>query len=233
MLFDPPLVLGSLLRRYKRFLADVILDDGRQLTCHLPNSGAMTGCAEPGMRVAISHQPKPTRKFKWTWELVQVEGTWVCVNTTLANPIVAAAIEAERIRSLSGYPTLRREVNYGQHSRVDILLENQNQRCYVEVKNCTLRQGNRALFPDAVTARGAKHLLELAHMVQAGHRAVIFFLVNRSDCSSMAPAEAIDPNYACLLREVNQMGVEAMAYRTHADLTGVRIQREIPVHAGD
>lgn len=229
MEFGQPLVLGALIRRYKRFIADVRLSDGSVVTAHTPNSGSMRGCAEPGMPVALSHQPSPKRKLHWTWELVQVDGTWVCINTARPNHIVAEAIAARRLGPLRGYPEVRPEVPYGTHSRIDFLLTGDRGRCWVEVKNCTLKVGRRAEFPDAVTARGAKHLRELARVVRAGDRGVILFLVNRADCGSMAPADHIDPGYGQLLRQVTAAGVEALAYRTRCSLEGIELDRKVPV----
>jgi sugar fermentation stimulation protein A len=227
--FERPLVTGTLLRRYKRFLADVELPGLGRVTCHVPNSGAMTGMADPGLRVAVMESPGPGRKLKWTLELVEVGTTWVGVNTLRANPVVAQAIAGGRVASLRGYPDLRREVRFGQDSRVDILLTDGTRRCYVEVKNTTLRDGRRALFPDAVTDRGAKHLVELRERVRLGDRAVIFFLVNRADCTSMAPADLVDRRYGELLREVVREGVEALAYRARSSLDRVELERRLPV----
>ena len=237
MIFEEPLLTGRLIRRYKRFLADVILDDGRRVTVHAANSGSMLGCAVPGMRVAVSPQDRPERKLKWTWELVEVADAWVAIHTGRSNGIVAEAIEAGRIGPLRGYPSLRREVAYGRggRSRVDLLITGHSQRpdCYVEVKNVTLRidegRARWARFPDAVTVRGAKHLEDLRDVVRAGGRAVIFFLVNRPDCSRLGPAAHIDPHYALLLREVMGQGVEALAYRTRPSLSGIEVDRPLPI----
>jgi len=229
MRFDKPLVLGTLVKRYKRFLADVRMADGSLVIAHAPNSGSMRGCAEPGMRVALSHRPSPTRKLHWTWELVEVDDTWVCINTSLPNHIVAEAIANGRLGPLRGYPQVRPEVAYGTRSRIDLLLTGHRGRCWVEVKNCTMRVGRQAQFPDAVTTRGAKHLRELAKVVRQGDRGVILFLVNRADCASMAPADDIDPGYAKLLRRVTEAGVEALAYRTRCGLEGIEVERKLPV----
>ena len=211
MYFENDLTLGILLKRYKRFLADVELEDGKVVTAHVPNTGSMKSTNEPGSRVAMSYNPLPSRKLKWSLELVQAQKHWVGVNTSLTNRIVEEAIVGRRIGPLRGAWEIRREVKYGKSSRIDLLLEKGGARCYVEVKNVTYKQGRRALFPDAVTARGAKHLLELAEMVRQGHRAVAFFLVNRGDCSSMGPAWEIDPKYSQLLKRVSKQGVELMA----------------------
>ncbi len=211
MKFDPfesPLQEGRLIKRYKRFLADIELD-GQNITAHCPNSGSMMGMAHPGSRVMVRHVPDPKRKLKWTWELVHPPGeTWVGCNTTRPNQIVRWAIETGQIPGLD--PTgLRTEVKYGQNSRIDILLEGE-ERTYVEVKNTTLADGRTARFPDAVTARGAKHMDELAAMVQEGHRAAVVFLVNRADCDRFGVAEEIDATYATALRNALDAGVEAI-----------------------
>ena len=231
MRFDHPLIPGTLLRRYKRFLADVQVQDGRTITVHVPNTGSMLGCAEPNSAVALSHHPGKGRKLAHTLELVRVDDAWVGVNTSLPNHIAEESIRAGRVGPLRGYPELRREVKYAGNSRIDILLSRGDQLCYVEVKNVTLRPGRsrRALFPDSITERGTRHLLALREMAQQGHRAVMFFLVNRTDCTSMAPADAIDPIYSETLREVAEDGVELLAYRTDIDLSGIRIARKVPV----
>jgi sugar fermentation stimulation protein A len=231
MRFDQRLVLGTLLRRYKRFLADVRLADGRCLTAHVANTGSMLGCADPGSRVALSHHPDAGRKLPWSWELVEVGGSWVVVNTARPNAVVAEAVAAGRIGPLRGYEGMRREVGFGERSRVDLLLESAGRPpCYVEVKNVTLRDGRRALFPDAVSERGLKHLRELEAMVRQGARGVMLFLVNRSDCGSMGPADAIHPAYGESLRWVAARGVELLAYRTRPTLDGIEVDRKIPIH---
>jgi sugar fermentation stimulation protein A len=231
MKFTTKLVEGSLIQRYKRFLADIELDDKSTVTAHVPNTGSMKSTSAPGSRVAISYHPNPKRKLKWTLELIQGNtGAWVGVNTMLSNHIVEEAIESNRIPLLSGYKEIKREVNYGERSRIDLLLLDGEKRCYVEVKNVTFKKGKRALFPDAVTQRGQKHLLELEKMVRAGYRSIIFFLVNRNDCTSMGPAEEIDPDYAKLLRRVTKNGVEALAYRTEINTQRIQIDRKVKIH---
>jgi sugar fermentation stimulation protein A len=216
-------------KRYKRFLAEVVLDSGEQVTAHVPNTGSMKSTDAPGSPVALSHHPDPNRKLKWTLELVRVGRSWVGVNTARPNRIVEEAIAAGRIGPLRGYPEIRREVRYGERSRVDLLLEGKKGRCYVEVKNVTYREGRQGLFPDAVTERGAKHLIELREVVRQGHRGVIFFLVNRDDCSSFGPAREIDPRYGELLEEVASQGVEALAYRVRNTLRESAIDRKLRV----
>jgi sugar fermentation stimulation protein A len=230
MRFQPPLTTGTLIRRYQRFLADVALVDGTVVTAHCPNSGSMKGCAVPGSPVLLSLQDSPKRKLRYTWELVQVNGFWVGINTQHPNRLVREAIEAGEIVELRGYDSVRGEVPYGhERSRIDLLLSGERGLCYVEVKNVTLREGDRALFPDAVTERGQKHLRELQQMVAEGHRGVIFFLVQRDDTSSVSPADAIDPAYGRLLREVVANGVEALAYRATVTPTGITVTAPLPV----
>jgi sugar fermentation stimulation protein A len=223
------LVTGKLVRRYKRFLADVILDTGEGITAHVPNTGSMKSTNEPGSAVALSHHPDPHRRLKWTLELVRVGRCWVGVNTARTNHIVEEAIAAGRIGPLRGYSQIRREVRYGQRSRIDLLLEGRKGRCYVEVKNVTYKVGRQGRFPDAVTERGARHLEELSAMVRQGHRGMIFFLVNRSDCTSFAPAREIDDHYGKVLDRVVPAGVEALAYRVKNTLGGTAIDRKLKI----
>jgi sugar fermentation stimulation protein A len=227
----PLMTLGVLLKRYKRFLADVRLDDGTVVTAHVPNTGSMRSTRDPGSRVALSYHPLPTRKLKWTLEMVRASsGAWVGVNTMHPNRIVEEAIREGRIATLRGYRDIRREVPYGRSSRIDLLLSSPKKKaCYVEVKNVTYREGRVALFPDAVTERGTRHLLELRDMVARGYRGIAFFLVNRCDCTMMGPARGIDPRYAETLWRVLDSGVEALAYRAEATLTEIRIDRKIPL----
>jgi len=229
MRFDPPLTTGVLIQRYKRFLADVRLDNGEVLTAHVANTGAMTGMKAPGSRVALSYHPNRGRKHPWSLQLVEVTDTWVCVNTSLANGIVEEAILGGHIPQLAGYGSLQREVPYGENSRIDLLLTEADRRCYVEVKNVTLVEEAVALFPDAVTPRGAKHLRALAAMVKKGHRAVAFYLINRSDCHLFRPASQVDPAYAKELQTAMGVGVEAMAFRTEATLQGIAVVGEAAV----
>ena len=227
MIFENPLQEGRLIKRYKRFLADVELPDGEVVVAHCANSGSMLGCKEPGSRVWLSPNQNPKAKLDWRWELVEVDGALVGINTSHPNGIVADAISAGRIAELDGYKTLRREVKYGVNSRIDILLEqpadaNAADKCYVEVKNVTLKVGREAQFPDAVTTRGAKHLRELMDMVGEGHRAVMFYLVQRADCELFTPAAHIDSAYAKGLREAAEKGVELLCYT--CDLSPVKIE---------
>ena len=220
---------GILLKRYKRFLSDIRLDSGTQIVAHVPNTGSMLSTRDPGSRVAVSYHPDPKRKLKWTLELVESSGSWVGVNTAFSNRIVEAAVLQHLIPELDGYDTLRREVKYGSGSRIDLLLESSGRKCYVEVKNVTYRHADAALFPDAVTVRGTRHLRELCNMVKEGHAAVMFFLVNRDDCRFMAPATEIDPTYSQTLVAASAAGVQLMAYAVHHTLQGCNIDRPIPV----
>lgn len=214
MKFHAPLIQGTLVRRYKRFLADVLLEDGREVTAHCANPGAMLGLMEPGSDVWLSPAANPDRKLKYSWELLRVGEGLVGINTALPNAIVTEAIENGKIPELAGYDSLRREVKYGQNSRIDILLENEGKPpCYVEVKNVHLRRGGPAEFPDSVTKRGAKHLVELGDMAEAGNRAVMFYLVQREDCDSFKIAADIDPQYDAGLKVAISRGVEILCYR--------------------
>ncbi|MBB4312771.1 sugar fermentation stimulation protein A [Roseospira marina] len=203
------------MRRYKRFMADVDLEDGTRVTAHCANSGSMLTVKPDGAEVWLSEADNPNRKLRYTWELVRVNGHLVGINTNRPNAIVAEAITEGRIPSLTGYESLRREVKYGRNSRIDILLESPQRRtCYVEIKNVHMKRdpgpGAPAEFPDAVTARGAKHLDELVDMVAAGHRAVMVYLVQRGDCGALRIAGDIDPAYLEALERARSLGVEAV-----------------------
>lgn len=225
----PPLVAGTLVRRYKRFLADVLLEDGSDVTVHCPNSGSMKGCATPGSRLFLSRSPNLKRKYPLGWELVEADGFWAGINTGLPNYLTREAIENGTVRELQGYSAIRPEVPYGEHSRIDLLLEGPAGRCFVEVKNVTLVEGGRALFPDAVTTRGQKHLLELMRVVREGDRGVIFFTVQRGDGNSVSPADLIDPEYGRLLRLAMDNGVEALAYRALVTPEEIMLTERLPV----
>jgi len=232
MRFPLPLVPGTLLRRYKRFLADVRLDDGTEVTAHTANSGSMTGVCDPGSRVWLSPADAPGRKLKWTWEIVEAGGHLVGINTNTPNVIAAEAIAAGAIPELAGYATLRREVRYGGNSRIDLLLEDPDRpRCWVEVKNVTLFGDGCALFPDAVTARGAKHLVAMAERVAAGERAVMLYVVQRAagECTRFAVAEAIDPAYAAGLRTALASGVEAICYTSVVRPDSISLAGPLPL----
>jgi sugar fermentation stimulation protein A len=227
----PPLIPGRLIRRYKRFLADVRLESGRVVTAHSPNTGAMTGCAVPGSAVRLSRAEGAHRKLRYTWELARAGRSWVMVNTHLANRLAEEAVRAGRIPELAGYRTLRREVRYGTSSRIDLLLEDgpAGGRALVEVKNVTLVEGDRALFPDAVTQRGRKHLEEMLAAHDGRTRAVMLYCVSRGDARVFAPAEAVDPVYARTLRRAVHGGLEALAYACRVGPAQVTLRRPLPV----
>ncbi len=234
MRFPSPLLEGRLLRRYQRFLADVDTAAGI-VTAHCPNTGSMQGCAEAGMRVWLSPAAKPARKLAWTWELVEaLPGTLVGVHTGRSNALVREAIEAGRVPELAGYPTLRPEVTYGENSRIDLLLQAPGRAdCYVEVKNLTAAVAGRiGYFPDAVTARGAKHLREMSAMVSAGQRAVLVFCVQRGDVDRVRPADHIDPAYGRALRDALAAGVEVLALGATPTPDGIALTRPVAVEVG-
>lgn len=232
MKLQQPLFQGTLIRRYKRFLADVELEGGETVTVHCPNSGSMMGCAIPGSKVLLSRSEKPGRKYPYTWELVNVDGLWVGINTGLPNRLTAEAISGGIVKELRGYESIRPEIRYGKDSRIDLLLSGDKGLCYVEVKNVTLVEGGVAHFPDAQTARGRKHLQELMREVRNGNRGVIFFVVQRADASALSPADGIDPEYGRLLRTAVESGVEALAYRAHVTPEEIYLERPLPVVLG-
>jgi sugar fermentation stimulation protein A len=237
MKFPDPLIRGRLIKRYKRFLADVELEGGTVVTAHCANSGSMLSVDEAGAEVWLSPARNPDRKLKYTWEMIRVGRSLVGINTSLPNGIVAEAIEAGRIPELKGYGSLRREVKYGENSRIDLLLETDapgvGDKCYVEVKNVTMRRdrtkGAPVEFPDAVTTRGAKHLRELAAMVREGHRAVMMYLVQRADSPAFAIAADIDPVYAEGLRAAMKAGVEVLSYGCRLTKHGIRVAKPVPL----
>jgi sugar fermentation stimulation protein A len=235
MRFSAPLIAAILVKRYKRFLADVTLASGETLTVHVANPGAMLGLAAPGSRVWLSKSDNPNRKLSHSWELVEVDfGTGhelVGVNTGLPNPLVGAALAAGVIPELAGYDTVRREVKYGKNSRVDFLLESAARPpCYVEVKNVhMMRQPGLAEFPDAVTARGAKHLEELGNAVEAGARAVMLFLIQIGSANRFALARDIDPKYGMAFDRARSRGAEALAWRCIVGCERIEVAAPVPI----
>lgn len=230
MLFNPPLQSAILIKRYKRFLADVVTPDGRELTLHCPNTGAMTGCATPGDTVWYSTSDNPKRKYAHTWELTQTQrGAIICVNTLRANILAKEAILAGNIVELSGYNTLKSEVKYGEEkSRIDIMLQaEERQNCYIEVKSVTLAENDSGYFPDAVTERGQKHLRELMSVAAAGDRAVILFAVLHSVIDRFSPAHHIDARYAQLLIEAQTKGVEILVYKAELSTEMMTLNKPI------
>lgn len=232
MRFAHPLIKGILLRRYKRFLADIRLENGSLVTAHTANTGAMTGCSTPGARVWLSDSRNPRRKYPLTWELVESPaGGLIGINTLLSNHLVKEAILDGVITPLQGYQNISSEVRYGnENSRIDLMLEDPSGgRCFVEVKNVTLADEGTGKFPDAVSARGSKHLRELMEMGRQGHRAVLLFCVQREDVQTVSPADEIDPLYGTLLRQAGKSGVEIMAYGARVSLDGIKLYRRLPI----
>ncbi len=225
----PSLIEGTLVRRYKRFLADVRLRNGRQVTAHCPNSGSMKACCEPGRPVYLSKSDNPRRRLKYTWEMIAMPSSLVGVNALAPNRLVKQSVIAGEIPCLTGYETVRSEVRYGVNSRIDLLLENlRGERCFIEVKNCTLVERGAAYFPDAVTARGSKHLVELQAQLRLGHRAVNFFLIQRMDAKIFRPADHIDPGYGKELRKAARNGLEIVAYDVRLDLNRIMLNGPVP-----
>ena len=226
----PELYPGILLKRYKRFLADVRLADGRTITAHCPNSGSMRACSESGRPVYVSKATNPKRKLSYTWELISMPTSLVGVNTMVPNRLVKKAIMEHEIPELDNYEDIRSEVKYGQNSRIDLLLRAENRPpCYVEIKNCTLVEDRLARFPDAVTSRGLKHLVELEQQVEAGQRAVMFFLIQRQDADRFRPADHIDPEYGRQLRQARRQGVEILVYDVRIDIQRIAIHAPVAV----
>lgn len=223
MKFDTPLVRGTLIRRYKRFLTDVVLDNGETVTAHCANTGSMMSLQEENAEVWLSPSDNPKRKLKYTWELVRARGALVGINTGRANKIVVEAVRAGQIPELSGYDTIKTEQKYGENSRIDILLRGADHPdCYVEIKSVTLsRQDGLAEFPDARTTRGTKHLTELAQMASEGHRAVMMFLAQRDDCHTLALAKDIDPDYVKAFDDARQAGMEVLCYACRVGPDGI------------
>ncbi|MBH72419.1 MAG: DNA/RNA nuclease SfsA [Rhodospirillaceae bacterium] len=230
MEFKVPLQKATLVRRYKRFLSDMLLPNGTKVVAHCANSGSMLGLTEPGSEVWLSPNTNPKAKLDWRWELVRIDGQLVGINTSNPNRIVEAAIEGDEIAELRGYKNIRREVRYGLNSRIDLLLEAPDKEpCFVEVKNVTLKRKDHAEFPDAETKRGEKHLRELACMRADGNRALMFYLVQRGDCNSFRLAADIDPAYKKAFFEARDAGVEAVCYACAICPTSIRIVRQIPI----
>jgi sugar fermentation stimulation protein A len=235
MRFLTPLVRGRLKQRYKRFLADVVLDSGEHVTAACPNTGAMVGLTTPGSIVWLSTSDAATRKYPHTWEMVEADlggdTTLVGINPMQPNRLVAEAIAAGAITPLAGYASLRREVRYGEASRIDMLLEDERRgRCYVEVKNVHLmREAGRAEFPDCVTTRGSKHLLELSLMVAQGHRAVMLYLIQRADVETFSIAGDFDPAYAEAFKLATAAGVEVLAYRCRLSPQEITVDKAVRI----
>ena len=229
MKFEQQLIPGKLIRRYKRFLADIELEDGQIVTAHCPNSGSMKSCNEPGWPVRLSRSDNPKRKLKYTWEMVHNGKCWIGINTILANKIAVEGVENGVIQELQGFEELRKEVKYGQNSRVDLWLKQNGRQCFVEIKNVTLVEDDGFFyFPDAVTTRGLKHLHELMHMIEQGHRAVMLFLIQRNDGTIFKPAHHIDPEYSRVLKEAHSKGVEILPYLALVSPQEIKVVQKVP-----
>ncbi len=230
MKFDPPLHKARLIRRYKRFLADVTLEDGTDITVSVPNTGSMMGLTTPGCRVWLSRSDDPKRKYAYRLEIVEADGTLVGINTGLPNRLTEEAIAGGMIDDLANYPTLRREQRYGENSRIDILLSDPTRPdAYVEVKNVHMRRHEGlAEFPDTVTARGAKHLGELANMVRKGRRAIMVYLIQRADCERFRLCGDLDPTYLKAFEDARKAGVEAYAVRCQIRVEAITPECVIP-----
>lgn len=230
MKFPQPLIAGTLLRRYQRFLVDVQLSDGSIVTAHCPNSGSMKSCCSPGWPVRLSYHPDPKRRLRYGLEMVHNGNCWIGVNTFNPNKIIFEALVSRKLPEFAAYNEFRREIRWGNHTRFDLLAQNEHQQCYIEVKNVTLLDDvGYYRFPDAVTTRGQKHLRELMDIRRSGHRAVMLFVIQRSDGLMFAPADDIDPTYGELLRLAYAMGIELLAYQADVAEFGIELGKKFGV----
>jgi len=227
MKFDKNLVHGRLIKRYKRFLADVTLDNGEIVTAHCTNSGSMKSCLEENAEVYLSPVNDPKRKTKFTWEMIKINKDWVGINTGNPNKLAFDAVKNDEIEKLKGYTDVKREVKF-EDSRFDVMAKNDSETCFIEVKNVTLKEGNYALFPDAVTSRGKKHLETLAKVKEKGMRAVMLYIIQRTDVEIFAPAKDIDPEYAESLKKVYQKGVEIIPIQAKVTPQKIELIKELP-----
>lgn len=220
---------GTLLKRYKRFLADVLTEGGEMLTVHCPNSGSMRGCADPGSPVVISHSTNPRRKYAWTLEMVQHNGVWIGVHTGRTNGLVREALELGVITDFGAIASIQAEITVSGQSRLDFLLETPSGATYLEVKNCSLVEDRIAFFPDAITTRGTRHLIELVALRTAGHGAAVLFCIQRQDAHCFKPAAHIDRKYAETVAWAQSEGVQFLAYQAAIEPHAIKITRKIPV----
>jgi len=225
--FEKELVHGKLIKRYKRFLADIELDTGEVVVAHCTNSGSMKSCLENGAEVYLTPVDDPKRKTKFTWEMIKINGDWVGINTGNPNKLAFEAISNGEIPGLDGYTTVKREVKFGD-SRFDVYAENEQEKCFVEVKNVSMKENEYALFPDAVTTRGQKHLKTLMEVKKQGMRAVMLYIIQRSDVQIFAPAKEIDPAYAELLKEAQTAGVEIFPMQAKVTPTEITLSKKLP-----
>ena len=221
------LIHGKLIKRYKRFLADIILDNKEKITAHVPNSGAMTSCIEENCDVWVTYHDNPKRKLKYTLELTKMGKELICTNTGVANKISIEAINNRVIKELQGYTSLKPEQKYGQNSRIDILLEKEDEKCYVEIKSVSLKIEDTLAFPDSVTTRGAKHLKELSDMVKEGHRAVMLYIIQRTDNLPFRLAHEIDKKYKEAFDEATREGVEVLVYQSDISLEKIEVKESV------
>lgn len=228
MKFSEKLVHGTLIKRYKRFLADVVLDDGSVITAHCTNSGTMKSCLEEGAEVFLTPVNNPKRKTRFTWEMIKIGEGWVGINTANPNLLAYEAVLNGDIEELSGYKHVRREVKFGD-SRFDLFAENDHEKCFIEVKNVSLKEGQFALFPDAVTTRGQKHLKTLMEVKAAGMRAVMLYIIQRRDVEVFAPAKEIDPDYAMALLKAIKCGVEVIPIQALVTPAEIRLIKKLPL----
>ena len=234
MRFDTPLIRGRLVRRYKRFLAEIQLESGATVTAHVANPGSMLGLTEAGAQVLVWRSDDPTRKLAYSWEMVRFGRRWVGLNASRPNRLAEEAIAVGRIPALAGYGALRREVRYGENSRVDLVLGDGEDACYVEVKNAHLmRQRGLAEFPDSVTARGTKHLKELAVLARRGIRAVVLVVVQRQDCDRFAVAGDVDPAFAEAWSAAAAAGVEMLCHACILSPREIVLDKQLPILAAE
>lgn len=227
MKFETPLIQGKLIRRYKRFLADVELEDGSIVIAHCTNSGSMKSCIEEGAPVYLTPVNDPKRKTKFTWEMIFINDGWIGINTMVPNVLAFEAIRDGKIEKLKGYTEVKREVTFGD-SRFDIFAENKEEKCFVEVKNVTMKAGDFALFPDAVTTRGKKHLDTLIEVKKQGIRAAMLYVIQRMDVEKFGPAKEIDPDYAATLKKAYAAGVEIIPVQAKVTPGEIKIVKELP-----
>ncbi|GAF04403.1 DNA/RNA nuclease SfsA [Saccharicrinis fermentans] len=227
MKFNMDLIPGKLIRRYKRFLSDIELEDGSIVVAHCTNSGSMKTCIEEGAPVYLSPAKDPKRKTKFTWEMIFIHNHWIGINTSIPNLLVYEAIRDQKIAGINKYTEVKREVQFG-NSRFDVYAENDQEKCFIEVKNVTMKVGNKALFPDAVTTRGQKHLKTLMEVKKEGMRAIMFYVIQRQDIHSFGAASEIDPHYAMALKEAYEMGVEIFPYIAQVSPKGIELTQKLP-----
>lgn len=227
MRFKKSLIHGTLVKRYKRFLADIKLDNGEIVVAHCTNSGSMKSCLEDGAEVYLTPVNDPNRKTKFTWEIIKINGDWVGINTSVPNILAYDAISSGTIPELAGYSRVRREVKF-RDSRFDVFAENDNEKCFIEVKNVSMKDGQYALFPDAVTTRGQKHLKTLIEVKKQGIRAVMLYVIQRSDVEIFAPAKKIDSDYALALQSAYKNGVEIIPVQAKVTPTKIEIVKKLP-----